>query len=82
MISRTKAFVFINCRTGAEGGLLQKLKEMESVSEAYIVYGFYDLLAVLKAESSEEIKDIVQSKIRKFENVTSTVTMIATAEQF
>ena len=75
------AFVLISCRSGAEQDVLEKLKKMESVKEAYIVYGVYDLLVVVKAESSEKVKEMIQSKIRKMENVTSTVTMIAVGEQ-
>ncbi len=40
-----QAFVLINSEIGAEEEVLNALKNMENVKEAYIVYGVYDIVA-------------------------------------
>lgn len=40
-----QAFVLINSEIGAEEEVLRNLKKFESVKEAYIVYGVYDIVA-------------------------------------
>lgn len=40
-----QAFVLINSEIGAEEEVLNTLRSMESVKEAYIVYGVYDIIA-------------------------------------
>ena len=69
------AFVLINSEIGAEVEVLKKVKQVASVKEAYIVYGVYDIIAKLEAESFEDIRDIV-AKIRGLDKVASTLTMI------
>ncbi|MEM4034011.1 MAG: Lrp/AsnC ligand binding domain-containing protein, partial [Sulfolobales archaeon] len=46
------------------------------VTEVYVVYGVYDLVVKVSASTTEELKDIISSKIRKLPNVRSTLTMI------
>jgi uncharacterized protein with GYD domain len=40
----------------------------------YFVYGIYDLIAKIEAETDDELKDCI-AEIRKLENVKSTLTM-------
>lgn len=75
-----KAFVLINSEIGAESSLLGKLKSIEGVEEAYVVYGVYDLVAKIEAKTMNELKEIVSSKIRKLDKVRSTLTMIVVEE--
>ncbi|RLE61403.1 MAG: Lrp/AsnC family transcriptional regulator [Thermoprotei archaeon] len=76
-----QAFVLIGTEVGAEKEVLEELKRIESVKEAYIVYGIYDLLAKVIVKDTEELKNIVSNKIRQIERVRSTLTMIV-AEGF
>lgn len=71
-----EALVLINTDVGAEDEVLEQVKSINGVKEAYIVYGIYDLYAKIEAESIEKLKDIVSSKIRKLPKVRSTITMI------
>ena len=70
------AFVLINTEIGSEGEVLRELKKIEGVEEAYSVYGVYDVIAKVKADSMDKLKDIVTWRIRRFEKVRSTLTMI------
>ncbi len=76
-----QAFVLIGTEVGAEKEVLEELKRIESVKEAYIVYGIYDLLAKVSVKDTEELKNIVSNRIRQIERVRSTLTMIV-AEGF
>ena len=70
------AFVLINAEIGSEEEVLKKLKKIEGVDEAYSVYGVYDVIAKVKADSMDKLKDIVTWQIRRLEKVRSTLTMI------
>jgi len=71
-----KAIVLINTDIGAEEEVLNQLSNLEGVEEAYIVYGVYDIVAKVEAETTEKLKEIVTSKIRKIPKVRSTLTMV------
>lgn len=70
------AFVLINAEIGSEEEVLSSLKGVEGVEEAYIVYGVYDIVAKIKAESMDKLKDIVTWHIRRLNKVRSSLTMI------
>ena len=71
------AFVLINAETGSETDILSVLRKMENVKEAYGVYGVYDLIAQVEADSLDQLKEIITWKIRRLDKVRSTLTMMA-----
>ena len=70
------AFVLINTETGFMDEVLKALSSIEGVKEAYSVYGVYDIIAKVEAETMDNLKDIVTWKIRKLSKVRTTLTMI------
>lgn len=70
------AFVLINAEIGSESELVEELRKMPYVKEAYLVYGVYDIIARIEAETMEKLKEVVTWKIRKLNKVRSTLTMI------
>jgi len=76
----TLAFVLINTELGAEDEVRRELLEIPEVEEAYAVYGVYDIIVKLKAETMEKIKEVITWKIRRMNKVRSTLTMIVTGE--
>ena len=70
------AFVLVNAEIGAEEEVLQLLKKIEGVREAYMVYGVYDIIAKIQADSMDQLKEIVTWHIRRLNKVRSTLTMI------
>ena len=70
------AFVLVNAEIGAEEEVLQLLKKIEGVKEAYMVYGVYDIIAKIQADSMDQLKEIVTWHIRRLNKVRSTLTMI------
>jgi DNA-binding Lrp family transcriptional regulator len=81
----TTGWVLINTELGSEADVLKDLKKVAEVQEVYAVYGVYDIVAKIKAGTMSGLKEIITWKIRKLNNVRSTLTMItvenaATAE--
>jgi DNA-binding Lrp family transcriptional regulator len=70
------AFVFMNIDTGGEQEVLKQLQGISNVKEAYLVYGVYDLVARIEAETMEKLKEIVTWKVRRLDKVRSTLTTI------
>jgi len=70
------AFVLINAEIGAEAEVLQELRKIKNVKEAYVVYGVYDIVAKVEAESLDKLKEVVTGTIRRSDRVRSTLTMI------
>lgn len=71
-----KAFVLINAELGAEDSLIKELRGIENVSEVYVVYGVYDIVAKIESDTMEKVKETITWKIRRLERVRSTLTMI------
>ncbi len=75
-----RAFVLINVESGSEDEVLRILKSMEGVEEAYFSYGVYDLITRVKADTMENLKDMVSRRIRTLNKVRSTLTLIMMEE--
>jgi len=71
-----KRFVLINADLGAEEDLLKKLKAIPNVEDVYVVYGVYDIVARVKADTMEKVKETITWSIRRLDKVRSTLTMI------
>jgi len=70
------AFVLINTEMGSETAVSNLLREFDEVKEVHGVYGVYDLVVRVEAESMQALKDVIGTKIRRLENIRSTLTMI------
>lgn len=71
-----QAFVLVNAEVGSENEALKQLRTIEQVKEAYMVYGVYDIVAKVEAETMDKLKAIISSKVRRLNKVRSTLTMI------
>jgi len=70
------AFVFMNIDAGGEQEVLKELRTIQYVKEAHLVYGVYDLVARVEAETMDKLKEIVTWKVRRLDKVRSTLTTI------
>jgi DNA-binding Lrp family transcriptional regulator len=75
-----EAFVLINAESGFEDNVLKELKTIQNVEEAYFLYGIYDIITKVKAETMEQLKDMVTKRIRVLPKVRSTLTLIMIEE--
>ena len=70
------AFVLINADLGSEEDLVSQLKSVEHVKDVFVVYGVYDIIAKIEADSMEKVKETITWKVRRIDKVRSTLTMI------
>jgi len=70
------AFVFVNAEVGSEDEALKQLRKIEGVKEAYSIYGIYDIVAKVEAETIDRLREVITSKVRKLRTVRSTLTMM------
>lgn len=69
-----KGFVLLNCDLGAEEYIVDELKQMKNVSNAYLTFGAYDVVAEIETDNQEGFEKTV-SIIRKLSRVVSTMTL-------
>jgi DNA-binding Lrp family transcriptional regulator len=77
MFSMPIAFVLLNVEPGGEDEVLQSLKTIPEVREAYRVYGVYDTVVKIEAGTAEKLKELITWKVRRLNKVRSTLTMLA-----
>lgn len=75
------AFVLINTEIGSENKVLKAVKKVDGVKEAYSLYGVYDIVAKIQAETMDKLKEMVTWHIRRLDKVRSTLTMVVTEDQ-
>ena len=54
------ALVLVNTDLGSQDKVIESLKLVEGVEEAHALYGVYDLLMKIKANSFDKIKEIIK----------------------
>ncbi|WP_455277135.1 Lrp/AsnC ligand binding domain-containing protein [[Eubacterium] cellulosolvens] len=71
----TKAFVLINSDLGKEENLIEEIRSIDDVKEAYLTFGVYDIIAKVQTKNMNYLKELVAFKIRRLKDVRSTLTM-------
>ena len=69
----------VNADLGSEDELQSELKRVEGVVGVYQVYGVYDMVVEVEAESDQKLKEILFSRIRSLKHVRSTLTLTTTS---
>ena len=67
--------MLISCEIGEEQSIFSKLNDITEVKNCLITYGSYDIVAEFETKSSHEINEVISSKVRKLENIRSTITL-------
>ena len=70
-----KGFVLLNCDLGAEELIVEELRKISQVSQAYVTFGAYDIIAEINADSQADFDETVSLKIRRLTRVVSTMTL-------
>ncbi|GAI48910.1 unnamed protein product [marine sediment metagenome] len=70
------AFAMISAETGVEAEIMEELKNIPGVQEVYQVYGVYDIIIKIEAETMQELREVVLSRVRNLDKIRSTLTMI------
>lgn len=72
----TKALILINTQAGAMKYVRKKVAELDTVTEAAMLTGPYDIMALVEADEIVDVTDTLVGKIRNLSGVEDTVTNI------
>lgn len=56
--------------------VLKEVRAVNGVKEAQMVYGIYDIVAKVKGNTIDTLKEIITKRIRKIDKVRTTLTMM------
>jgi len=70
-----KGFVLLNCDLGAEEYVVEELNNIPEVTDAYVTFGAYDVVAIVTADTQDDFEETVSIKIRRLSRVLSTMTL-------
>ena len=69
------AYILLNTEIGAENQVLRALREVDGVGEVKRLWGVYDIIANIKADTIEDLKFLVK-RIERIGKIHSKLTMI------
>jgi DNA-binding Lrp family transcriptional regulator len=75
------AYVLINTEPKHMENVVETLEKLDAVVEVFPVYGVYDVVAKIKTETMEKLKELVTWKVRSLDEVRSTITMLILEEK-
>ena len=75
------AYVLINCELGSEESIIQQLKNIDSIIEVHGTFGAYDILAKIESPTVEALRESITWKIRKIDQIRSTLTLMCVEGQ-
>lgn len=70
------AYVLINCDLGSEEDIIRDLKKLPEAIEVNGVYGVYDIVAKIRSDTMDKLRETITWHVRKIDKVRSTLTMI------
>ena len=68
-------FMFLQCKEGAEEGILNRVRSIDGVAYAYKLESLYDIVVKIETNSVESFTSAI-SALRKITNILNTDTMI------
>lgn len=71
------SIILLNIKRNKVNEVAEQLTEMKGISEVYSVTGNYDLVAVVRVKTNDELADLVTSNLVKIDGIEKTDTMLA-----
>jgi DNA-binding Lrp family transcriptional regulator len=71
------SIILINTERTKINEVAEQLVEMNGISEVYSVSGNYDLIAIVRVPSNDDLAKLVTERLRKIESILKTETMLA-----
>ena len=72
-----RAYILIETRVGKAKEVLTALRTMDRVSEADIITGTYDLIALAEAEDMVALVELVTTQVQSIDGIERTITCVA-----
>ena len=69
-------YILLNSELGSEESIIQQLKNLDGVLEVHGTFGAYDILAKIESLTIETLREIITWKIRKIDQIRSTLTLM------
>jgi DNA-binding Lrp family transcriptional regulator len=76
------AVVLVNTKVGEENKVLESIKNVDGVEEAHVLWGVYDLMVKIKANSIEGLKEIIKLGLRQLAGVSNVLTLMIVDSSF
>lgn len=76
-MSGSMAIVLMNVERARVDDVAQRLLALDGVAEAFSVAGQYDLVALLRTSTNEQIAELITTRIRDIPYITRTETLMA-----
>jgi len=73
----TTALVLFNVERTKINSIGEKLAGIKGITEVFSVTGHYDLIALVRVSSNDDLATLITEQITKVEGITKTETMIA-----
>jgi DNA-binding Lrp family transcriptional regulator len=70
------AVVLVNTHVGQETQVLEKIKNLHEVEEAHALWGVYDLLVKVNANSIDKLKETIKSGLKQISGVSNLLTLM------
>nr|WP_321468445.1 Lrp/AsnC ligand binding domain-containing protein [uncultured Desulfobulbus sp.] len=71
------SIILINAERHAINQIAEKLQEMQGISEVYSVSGNYDLVAIARVKSNDDLAGLVTRNMLNIDGILKTETMLA-----
>lgn len=71
------AIVLLNVARDRINTVAERLADVPGITEVYSVAGRYDLAAVIRVRSNDELAEVVTSRMRALDGILGTETLIA-----
>ncbi len=71
------AIILINVERHRVNELAEQLAGVHGISEVYSVSGNYDLIAIVRVESTDALAELVTGHLLKFDGIEKTETLLA-----
>ena len=71
------AIILINAERNYIGNLAQQLADLDGISEVYSVSGRYDLVAIVRVNSNDDLAKLVTHDMVRLEGITHTESMLS-----
>ena len=70
------AFIMAKVESMKSRSVLEEIRKMDEVEEAYLIYGAYDLLIKCTFKTPEALSSFVVNELRRLDGIKDTVTNV------
>lgn len=70
------AFIMAKVESTKSRSILEEIRSLDEVEEAYLIYGAYDLLIKCVFKTPEKLSSFVVNELRKVDGIKDTITNV------